>query len=319
MKKTRAKAKTVKKPGKKLTPKSSSASAKKKVDATSTELSAATLKPPKPKIIIPERRERDYTALLSKDARPKVKNVLIAQPAPEGNKSPYFALAEKYKIKFHFHPFIDVEGIPGRDFRKQRIPLNDYSGIIFTSRQAIDHFFRICDELRVKMSQETKFFCTSEVIALYLQTYTQYRKRKVFFGNLQNNKELRSLLFKHKEGTKFLYICAEERKQDEIPTFLTANGFNFREAYMFKTVPKNLKELKLEMYDILVFFSPTAIDALYHNFPNFKQGDLRLGAYGKTTADALAERKLKMSVMAPLKHDIVIAQALDNYLKESNG
>ncbi|MCS6819062.1 MAG: uroporphyrinogen-III synthase, partial [Chitinophagales bacterium] len=149
-------------------------------------------------------------------------------------KSPYYELAENYKVNIRFQPFIQVEGVPGKEFRKQKITLTDYSGIIFTSRNAIDHFFRICEELKVKMSQETKFFCTSEAIALYLQKYIQYRKRKVFFGDPNNNKELRNHLFKHKDFTRFLYICAEVRK-DEIPSFMQANGFNFSEAVMYKT------------------------------------------------------------------------------------
>jgi uroporphyrinogen-III synthase len=273
-------------------------------------------KPPKPQIIIPHRPERNYAELITKEPHGKIKHILIAQPQPEGPKSPYFDLAERYKLKIQFTPFVKVEGVAGKDFRKQRLTLNDYSGIIFTSRNAIDHFFRICDELRVKMSQETKFFCTSEAIALYLQKYTQYRKRKVFYGDMNNNKELRMLLMKHRDATRFLYICAETKK-DEIPAFMAANNFNYAEAVMYRTVPNDLKPVHPEQYDMLIFFSPSGIHSLFHSFPKFKQDKLKIGAYGKTTADAVLDKGLKLHLMAPLGHTPTILVALDHYLKES--
>lgn len=270
----------------------------------------------KPQIVIPPRNEKNYRDLLSKDAKTKLKKVLLAQPQPEGLKSPYFDLEAKYKVKFDFIPFITVEGVPGKEFRKQRIVLNDFGGIIFTSRNSIDHFFRICEELRVKMSQETKFFCTSEAIALYLQKYTQYRKRKVFFGDLHNNKELRTLLMKHREATRFLYICAKVNK-DDIPAFMKANKFNYAEGIMFRTVPNNIKSVKLGEYDMLVFFSPTGIDSLFDNFPKFKQGKLKIAAYGKTTANAIIDKGLQMHLMAPMEHTPTIINALDQYMMEA--
>jgi uroporphyrinogen-III synthase len=285
---------------------------------TSTDKSAASISRPSGKsaIIIPQRAERNYTELISKEPKTPLKNILVAQPQPEGPKSPYYDLEAKHKIKITFAPFIKVEGVAGKDFRKQRITLNDYSGIIFTSRNSIDHFFRICDELRVKMSQETKFFCTSEAIALYLQKYTQYRKRKVFFGD-PNNKELRLLLMKHRDATRFLYICAEVRK-DEIPAFMQANGFNYAEAVMYRTVPNDLKPLNIPKYDMLILFSPSGIHALNFNFPAFSQDKLRIGAYGKTTADAILDNGLKLHLMAPLEKAPSIVVALENYIKESN-
>ena len=270
--------------------------------------------PAKPQIIIPHRIERNYAELISKDPRAKIKSILIAQPQPEGPKSPYFDLAARHKLKIEFFPFVKVEGIPGKEFRKQRLTLNDFSGIIFTSRNSIDNFFRVCDELRVKMSQETKFFCTSEAIALYLQKYTQYRKRKVFFGDMHNNKELRMLLVKHKDATRFLYICAETKK-DEIPAFLEANKFNYSEGVMYKTVPNDLKAYKLNNYDMLIFFSPSGVHSLYSNFPKFRQDKLKIAVYGKSTADAVLDRGLKLHLMAPLNHSPTIVVALDNYLK----
>ncbi|MFN8299184.1 MAG: uroporphyrinogen-III synthase [Chitinophagales bacterium] len=293
-----------------------------KADVISPEKSAASFstKPStpsgKPQIIIPQRPEKNYPELLSKAPKTKIKHILVAQPKPEGPKSPYYDLETRFRVKCTFMPFITVEGVPGKDFRKQRITLNDYSGIIFTSRNAIDHFFRICDELRVKMSQETKFFCTSEAIALYLQKYTQYRKRKVFFGDMNNNKELRQLLMKHRDATRFLYICAEVRK-DEIPAFMQANGFNFAEGVMYRTVPNDLKALNLEHFDLLVFFSPTGIHSLYNSFPKFSQGKLKIGAYGKTTADAILEKNLELHLMAPLPHTPTIINAIEQYIKEA--
>jgi uroporphyrinogen-III synthase len=271
----------------------------------------------KQQIIIPHRPERNYAELISKAPKTKVKNILVAQPQPEGPKSLYYDLEVKYKIKFTFVPFVKVEGVAGKDFRKQRIVLNDYSGIIFTSRNSIDHFFRICDELRVKMSQETKYFCTSEAIALYLQKYTQYRKRKVFFGDMNNNKELRMLLMKHKDATRFLYICAEAKK-DEIPAFMHANGFNYAEGVMYKTAPVDLTSMDPHKFDMMILFSPTGINALLHNYPKFSQDKLRIAAYGKITADSVLDKNLTLHIMAPLGNAPTIVVALDNYLKESN-
>ncbi|HRN94149.1 MAG TPA: uroporphyrinogen-III synthase [Chitinophagales bacterium] len=303
------------------------------VKQTSTSAAASSKKTPKPpqpakeekpvkvqnKPIIPQKvGERNYEDFLSKTPKTKLKNILISQPQPEGLKSPYFDLAERYKVNIDFQPFIQVEGVPGREFRKQRITLNDFNGIIFTSRNAIDHFFRICEELRVKMSQETKFFCTSEAIALYLQKYTQYRKRKVFYGESQNNnKELRNLLFKHKDTTDFLYICAESRK-DEIPSFMKANGFAYAEGVMYKKVAVNLKQFNIEKFDMVLFFSPSGVASLQQNFPKFKTYKIKWGVYGTTTADAIIDAGLELQLMAPLKSQPSIVVALENYLKETS-
>ncbi|MCS6934245.1 MAG: uroporphyrinogen-III synthase [Chitinophagales bacterium] len=298
-------------------PAKSASSFKEAASSGDTPISPPVSKPAhssKSSIIIPQLSDKNYQEYLSKEPKTKVKNILVAQPQPEGPKSPYFELEKKYNVKFTFIPFITVEGVPGKEFRKQRITLTDYGGIIFTSRNAIDHFFRICEELRVKMSQETKYFCTSEAIALYLQKYIQYRKRKVFFGDLHNNKELRMFLMKHRDATRFLYICAEVRK-DEIPAFMQANNFNYAEAVMYRTVPNDLSGVKLSAYDMVLFFSPTGVHSLYHNFPKFKQGDMKIGVYGKTTADAIIEKGLKLHLMAPLPGNPTIIAALENYLK----
>jgi uroporphyrinogen-III synthase len=266
--------------------------------------------------LLKPKNEKNYADFISNEPKTKIKNILVAQPKPEGLKSPYFDLAAKYKVNFQFTPFITVEGIPGRDFRKQRITLNDYSGIIFTSRNAIDHFFRVCDELRVKMSQETKYFCTSEAIALYLQKYMQYRKRKVFFGDSNTNKELRALLLKHRDA-KCLYICPEVRSKDEITSFMADNGIFYTEAIMYRTVPSDLKSIDLKKFDMMILFSPSSITSIHHSFPKFEQGNLKIGAYGKTTADALIDAKLKFHLMAPLDKAPSIIVALENYIKEA--
>lgn len=220
-------------------------------------------------------------------------------------------------MNIDFQVFTNVEGVPAREFRKQRIILHDFNGIIFTSRNAIDNFFRICEELRVKMSQETKYFCTSEAIALYLQKYTQYRKRKVFYGVTDNtNKEFKNILFKHKDTTRFLYICAESRK-DEIPTFMQVNKFNFSEGVMYRTVPVELKGFNIEKYDLVLFFSPSNVMSLKRNFPKFKQLKIGWGAYGKTTADAIIDEGLELSIMAPTEKQKSIVGALDDYLKSN--
>ena len=242
-----------------------------------------------------------------------VKSILISQPKPDLGKSPYIDIAEQFKIKLDWRPFTHVRGISAADFRKQKVYIDQFSCIIFTSRVAIEQYFRMCDELRIKISEENRYFCLSEAIALYLQKFINYRKRKVFFGDMNNNKELRTLLVKHKDATRFLYICAETKK-DEIPAFLEANNFNYNEGVMYKTVPNDLKSHKLHSYDMLVFFSPTGIHSLFHNFPKFKQEKLKIAVYGKTTADAALARSLKIHIMAPLPQSPTIVVALDHYI-----
>ncbi len=275
-------------------------------------------KPIKLSEILKSKNEKNYGSFLSTDTKTKLKNILVAQPQPEGVKSPYFDLEAKYKVKFQFTPFVTVEGVSGKEFRKQRITLNDYSGIIFTSRNAIDHFFRICEELRVKMSQETKYFCTSEAIALYLQKYTQYRKRKVFFSDTNSNKEMRGLLLKHKDTTKCLYIGPEVRSKDEITSFMSEQNISYTEAVMYKTVPSDLRKLDLKKFDMMVLFSPSAVHSLYQSFPQLKQDKTKIGVYGKTTADAVMDAKLSYHLMAPLEGAPSIIAALESYLRESN-
>ena len=246
----------------------------------------------------------------------KVRSILISQPKPETEKSPYFKLEKKFKVKINFRPFIHVEGIPGKDFRKSRIKIYDYSSIIFTSRNSIDNFFRICEELRIKMSQEIKYLCISEAIALYLQKYILYRKRKVFYGN-GTAKSLMDLLLKHKENEKCLFPCSDIHKK-EIPNFLKKNGFSYGVAVIYKTVASDLSDLKDIKYDMIVFFSPAGVKSLYQNFPKFKQNSTRIAAFGPTTSKSIIDAGLRLDVQAPIPQAPSMTMALERYLKKVN-
>ncbi len=215
-----------------------------------------------------------------------------------------------------FIPFISVEGVPGKEFRKQRIVLNEFSGVIFTSRNAVDHFFRICEELKVKMSQETKYFCTSEAIALYLQKYIQFRKRKVFIEENAAGKDLSYHLNKHKDTTRFLYICADVRK-DEIPSFMKTHNFNYAEGVMYKTIPVDIKSVNLSKYDLIAFFSPAAVNALYVSHPDYSQGETKIAAFGNATAEAVLEANLKLHLVAPIPGVPSIVASIRSYLEKA--
>jgi uroporphyrinogen-III synthase len=244
----------------------------------------------------------------------EVKTVLVSQPAPK--RSPYFELEEKYGIKVDFRPFIHVEGVSTKEFRKQKIRLEDFTAIIFTSKNSIDHFFKMCEEMRVKMPQDTKYFCSSEAIALYLQKFIVYRKRKVFFGK-RTVQDLAPFLNKHKKKEKFLLPSSDLGKPN-YSSFLSENGFNFAETYLYRTVSSDLSDLSDITYDMLVFFSPFSIKSLYENFPDFKQNNTRIAAYGKSTCKAVEERGLNLNVQAPTKETFSMTTAIENYLKMSN-
>ena len=246
----------------------------------------------------------------------RVESILISQPKPETEKSPYFDLAKKFNVKIDFRPFIQVEGISSKDFRKSRLNINDFSAIIFTSRNSIDHFFRICEELRVKMSQETKYFCVSEAIALYLQKYTQYRKRKVFYGN-GDLKDMYKLMLKHKDGGKFLLPCSDIHKKD-LPNFLKKNKIVYSEAIIYRTVASDLSDLEDIFYDMIVFFSPSGIQSLYHNFPDFKQNTTRIAAFGPATSKAVIDAGLRLDVKAPMPNAPSMTMAIEKYLNKVN-
>ncbi len=247
----------------------------------------------------------------------KVKTILISQPKPETDKNPYAELAIKHKVKLEFRPFIQVEPILAKDFRKDKITPHEFSAVVLNSRNAVDHFFRICDELRTRMSQETKYFCITEAVALYLQKYILYRKRKVFYGNGKES-ELVELMLKHKENERFLLPCSDVHKEG-ISELMIDKGISFQKAIIYKTVSSNLSDLKKNFnFDVLAFFSPSGVKSLYENFPKFKQEDTRIAAFGRTTAKAVVEHGLRLDVEAPLPETPSMASALDKYLSITN-
>lgn len=247
----------------------------------------------------------------------RVETVLISQPQPENGRSPYFEIEKKYNIRVDFRKFIQVDAVPGLEFRKgSKVDISKHTAVILNSRNAIDHFFRICDELKIKVSQDTKFFCTSEAIALYLQKYIQYRKRKVFYGDGQD-KTLFDLLKKHKNTEKFLWPCAEPH-QDDIPEYLNSNGYDWDKAVMYRTVSSDLSDLENIFYDAIIFFSPLGVKSLFENFPDFKQNNTRIGAFGKATAQSIIDAGLRLDIEAPSPEAPSMITALENYVEKAN-
>ena len=245
----------------------------------------------------------------------KVKTILVSQPKPETDKSPYFDLSDKCKVKVDFRSFIHVEGISSKDFRKDKIDIPNFGAVIFTSRNAVDHFFRICEELRVNVPDDLKYFCISESTALYLQKYVVYRKRKIFHGK-QTIGDLMPLIKKHK-GEKFLLPCSNILKQD-IPETLDKHNIEYTPAILYKTVCSDLSDLENVNYDVLVFFSPAGIKSLFQNFPNFKQNETRIAVFGSTTAQAAEEAGLNINIAAPKPEAPSMTMALEQYIKKQN-
>ncbi|MBA2406385.1 MAG: uroporphyrinogen-III synthase [Chitinophagales bacterium] len=242
----------------------------------------------------------------------KIKAILITQPKPETDKNPYFDLARKHNVLVEFKPFIHLEGISAKEFRKQKINPADYNALIFTSRSAVDQFFKLCDELRVKMSPDAKYYCMTESIALYLQKYILFRKRKVFFGD-GTFQGLTEIIEKHRDGEKFLIPCSDIHKAD-ISDFLRKKKYEFAEGVIFKTVPVELTEQEIRKYDLIVFFTPSGVTALKQNFPDFQQKTLRLGAFGPLTTQAVINAGLELNIQAPAPAAPSMTMALDNYL-----
>lgn len=245
----------------------------------------------------------------------KVKSILVSQPEPKAENSPYSLLASKQKVKIDFIPFIHVVGISASDFRKEKINPRDFKAVIFTSKNAVDHYFRICEEMRIPISNDTKYFCISEAIAYYLQKYVVYRKRKIYYG-YQSIGDLVTVLKKHKDEN-FLMPSSDILKPI-IPETLTKNKLKFTRAQLYKTVTSDLSDLKDVYYDILVFFSPEGIKSLYKNFPDFEQKDTRIAAFGTTTCQAVKEAGLKLDIAAPSPEFPSMTKALEEYIKEVN-
>lgn len=242
-----------------------------------------------------------------------VKSILISLPRPDA-KSPYFTLEEKYPVKIDFKSFAEVQGLSQRDFRKYRVNPPDYSAIIFTSRNAITHFFRLCEEMRVRMSQETKYFCITEAIALYLQKYVQYRKRKVFFPKGDKRSTLEEVLKKHRKEEHFFLPCAANGK-GELIDFMRDNNFKFDEAPMYESVAADLSELKIADYDLIALFSPSSIESLLKSFPDYQQGNTLLCAFGPATCQSIIDHKLRLDIKAPSPEAPSMFAAIDLYLK----
>lgn len=246
------------------------------------------------------------------------KKILITQPRPESEKSPYFELSRKYEVELEFHPFIQLEGIPAKEFRKQKIDIQAHSGVIFTSRNAIDHFFRLCDEMKIVVSQETKYFCITEAVALYLQKFILYRKRKVFYGADGSNKSLFDVINKHKGAEKFLYVCSENQQDSEITGWLKSNGCDFSLAFMYRTQSSDVKEiLSSTEYDVICFFTPSGVRSLFDNLPHFQQNGTVIGAFGNNTSKAVEESGLTLTIKAPQPQTPSMVAALDQFLATS--
>lgn len=242
-----------------------------------------------------------------------IKKVLITQPRPEGEKSPYFDLAKKHDIELHFHPFIIVDGIPAKEFRKQKIEIANYTAVIFTSRHAIDHFFRICEDVKVNVSQDTKYFCITEAVALYLQKFILYRKRKVFYGADGTNKSLFDVINKHKDNEKFLYPCSQSFDSD-ITNWLKSHNCEYATPVLYNIVSNDVKDVVGKKFDVICFFTPGGVRSLVENFPNYKQNGTRIGAFGPNTFKAVEDAGLTLDIKAPQPMAPSMVSALELYL-----
>ena len=243
----------------------------------------------------------------------KVKTILISQPEPK--RSPYFELAKKWDLQIDWRPFIHVEPVTEKEFRRNRIRPDEFSAIIFTSKNAVDHFFRMCDIIRCKMSQTTKYFCLTKAIADYLQKFIVYRKRKVFVG-VRSIADLDASFQKHKENERFL-LPTSNLGSKPVVDYLSKNDVNFLDVQMYKTVSSDLSDLSDVTYDVLVFFSPLGIVSLYENFPDFEQNDTRMAVFGTSTKKAVVEHGLTINI-EPTKEVPSMTMAIEKYLRTSN-
>lgn len=254
--------------------------------------------------------------IVDKSRLKKVSSILVSQPEPQDDKSPYFKLAEKYKIKIDFRPFIQIDPVDAKEFRKQKVDILSHTAVIFTSRNAVDHFFRLATENKVEIPSDMKYFCISEQTANYLQKYIVIRKRKIFTG-FRTAEDLIEVLKKHK-NEKYIFPCSNIRKED-IPDFLKDNGYTYSEAIIYETVASDLSDLADVNYDIIAFFSPSGINSLLVNFPDFKQNNTRIAAFGPTTAKAVKDANLILDIEAPLPNAPSMTGALELYIKQANG
>ncbi|MGB8490291.1 MAG: uroporphyrinogen-III synthase [Bacteroidales bacterium] len=245
----------------------------------------------------------------------KIRKVLVSQPEPNNPKSPYFELAKKYNLKIDFKPFVEVEGISAKDFRQQKVNILDFTAVIFTSKTGIDHFFRVCNELRVVVPDNMKYFCITENVAFYLQKYIVYRNRKIFHGKARFQ-DIIDLIIKHKDDNFFVPL--PEPHNTEIPDLLDSNRIKYTIGILYKTISSHFANLNDFDYDILVFYSPSGIKSLKENFPDFVQGEIKIAAFGPTTATAVEHEGLRLDINAPNPKAPSMTMALDDFLKEHN-
>jgi uroporphyrinogen-III synthase len=244
----------------------------------------------------------------------KIRKVLVSQPKPTSEKSPYFDIAEKYGVEIVFRPFIKVESLSAKEFRQQKVSILDHTAVIFTSRHAIDHFFHLCSELRVTVPEDMKYFCVTEAVALYIQKYVQYRKRKVFFGATGKIDDLLPSMIKHK--TEKFFVPMSDVHTDEIKNLLDKSNLQHSEAVMYRTVSNDFASEESFDYDMLIFFSPAGINSLMKNFPNFEQGNIVIASFGPTTAKAVRDAGLRLDLEAPTAQAPSMTAALEMYIKE---
>jgi uroporphyrinogen-III synthase len=246
-----------------------------------------------------------------------IKKILVSQPEPTSGKSPYFDIAKKYGIEIVFRPFVKVEPLSSKEFRLQRISIIDYGAVIFTARTAVDHFFKLCEELRVTIPETMKYFCITENIAVYLQKYTIYRKSKIFFGPNGQMDDLVKLIYKHPKE-KYIIPVSDVHK-DDLMVLLDIKKIHYKTAILYRTVDNTFGKREKLDYDMLIFFSPSGIAALFKNFPRFKQKEMKIGCFGPTTQKAAIEAGLKLDIEAPTPETPAMTAALDLYLKKEMG
>ena len=246
----------------------------------------------------------------------KIKKILVSQPKPASEKSPYFDIAEKYNLKVDFRPFIKVEGISAKEFRQQRVSILEHTAVVFTARTGIDHFFRLCEEMRISVPDTMKYFCISEAVALYLQKYIQYRKRKIFYAESGKLDDLIVVLLKH-SSEKFLLALSDVHK-DELTDLMEKHNLSYDKATMYKTISNDFGSNEEFNYDLLIFFSPSGIASLLKNFPEFNQDEIAIGCLGPTTAKAVKDAGLRLDFEAPRPDAPSITAALEIFVKENH-
>ncbi len=246
----------------------------------------------------------------------KIKKVLVSQPKPASEKSPYYDIAEKYGVKIDFRPFIKVESVSAKEVRQQKVSILDHTAVIFTSRHAIDHFFYLCTELRVTIPETMKYFCVTEQVALYIQKYVQYRKRKIFFGATGKIEDLIPSIVKHK--TEKYLVPMSDVHNDDIKNLLDKHNIQHTEVVMYRTVSNDFGKDEEFDYDMLVFFSPAGVSSLKKNFPDFDQKNIKIGTFGSTTAQAVRDAGLRLDLEAPTVQAPSMTAALDMFIKENN-